>query len=508
MEKINIILGPPGTGKTTKLLEICKQKKADGVTWDKIGFFSFSQKAAYEAKDRAREKFQASREDLIHFRTLHSFAYRNLAIDDNNLFKKKNWKELSSLVGWDLNFDESDESIYTNTNHKFVNLINLARLKNTDLLEEWRRCEDRSMSWDRLQYLDDIISGFKIENSLYDYTDMIVQYTKDPITNNFDVLFIDEAQDMPTIQYEMIEKLIKNSKETYIAGDDDQAIFRWMGADVDKFIDLKGSVQVLDKSFRCPQRIFRLANTIISKVTNRRQKTWSPKSDEGKVKRVTHLRHIDLSEGNWLLLGRTKKIRNEMIEGHLKSLGMWYGRGEHRPISRTVLNAIYAWNRLQDNQTISYGDVQYIYNQIVAKGRLKRGAKTFSDEDKDKIYTLDILKKDHGLLVDGQWYEVMNKISEYDVAYIRRLLDLGEDLQKEPRIKTSTIHQAKGGECDNVVVLTDIGKIVYKSYTKNPDDEHRVFYVAVTRAKENLYIVDPQTTNFYSMYADMGYEEI
>ena len=505
---INIILGPPGTGKTTKLLEICKQKKEEGIGWDKIGFFSFSQKAAYEAKDRAREKFQASREDLVHFRTLHSFAYRNLAIDDNNLFKKKNWKELSSLVGWDLNFDESDESIYTNTNHKFVNLINLARLKNTDLLQEWRRCEDRSMSWDRLQYLDDIITGFKDENNLYDYTDMIVRYTLDPIINNFDVLFIDEAQDMPTIQYEMIDKLIKHSKETFIAGDDDQAIFRWMGADVDRFIDLKGSVQVLDKSYRCPERIFKLANTIISKVSNRRQKTWSPKSEQGKVKRVTHLRHIDLSEGNWLLLGRTKKIRNEMIEGHLKSLGMWYGRGEHRPISRTVLNAIYAWNRLQDNQTISYGDVQYIYNQIVAKGRLKRGAKTFSDEDKDKIYTLDILKKDHGLLIDGQWYEVMNKISEYDVAYIRRLLDLGEDLQKEPRIKTSTIHQAKGGECDNVVVLTDIGKIVYKSYTKNPDDEHRVFYVAVTRAKENLYIVDPQTTNFYSMYADMGYEEI
>ena len=505
---INIILGPPGTGKTTKLLEICKQKKEEGIGWDKIGFFSFSQKAAYEAKDRAREKFQASREDLVHFRTLHSFAYRNLAIDDNNLFKKKNWKELSSLVGWDLNFDESDESIYTNTNHKFVNLINLARLKNTDLLQEWRRCEDRSMSWDRLQYLDDIITGFKDENNLYDYTDMIVRYTLDPIINNFDVLFIDEAQDMPTIQYEMIDKLIKHSKETFIAGDDDQAIFRWMGADVDRFIDLKGSVQVLDKSYRCPERIFRLANTIISKVSNRRQKTWSPKSEQGKVKRVTHLRHIDLSEGNWLLLGRTKKIRNEMIEGHLKSLGMWYGRGEHRPISRTVLNAIYAWNRLQDNQTISYGDVQYIYNQIVAKGRLKRGAKTFSDEDKDKIYTLDILKKDHGLLIDGEWYEVMNKISEYDVAYIRRLLDLGEDLQKEPRIKTSTIHQAKGGECDNVIVLTDIGKIVYKSYMKNPDDEHRVFYVAVTRAKENLYIVDPQTTNFYSMYADMGYEEI
>ena len=96
----------------------------------------------------------------MHFRTFHSFAFRNLPIDQNNLFKKKNWKELSSLVGWDLNFDDGDESIYTNTNHKFVNLINLARLKNNNLLDEWRMNEDRSMSWDRLQYLDDIITGF------------------------------------------------------------------------------------------------------------------------------------------------------------------------------------------------------------------------------------------------------------------------------------------------------------------------------------------------------------
>ena len=77
--------------------------------------------------------------------------------------------------------------------------------------------------------------------------DLFIEYTKNTIENNFDLLFIDEAQDMPTIQFEMMDKLIKNSKETYIAGDDDQAIFRWMGADVDRFIDLKGNVQVLDR---------------------------------------------------------------------------------------------------------------------------------------------------------------------------------------------------------------------------------------------------------------------
>ena len=51
-------------------------------------------------------------------------------------------------------------------------------------------------------------------------------------------------------------------------------------------------------------------------------------------------------------------------------------------------------------------------------------------------------------------------------------------------------------------MLLDLGKIVYRSYLKNPDDEHRVFYVAVTRAKNNLYIVEAQKQQGYRMYGD------
>ena len=82
---INIILGPPGTGKTTKLLDICQQKKEQGIEWNKIGFFSFSKKAAREARDRAGFKFQASRDDLVNFKTLHSFAYRHLPVEKDKL---------------------------------------------------------------------------------------------------------------------------------------------------------------------------------------------------------------------------------------------------------------------------------------------------------------------------------------------------------------------------------------------------------------------------------------
>ena len=107
--------------------------------------------------------------------------------------------------------------------------------------------------------------------------------------------------------------------------------------------------------------------------------------------------------------------------------------------------------------------------------------------------TLPELQKTWGVTRTDIWHDAFERMSLLERSYLIAALRRGEKLTKTPRIRLSTIHGAKGGEADNVILFSDMANRTYKDMQKYPDNERRVFYVGVTRAKHNLHIVMPRT---------------
>jgi superfamily I DNA/RNA helicase len=116
----------------------------------------------------------------------------------------------------------------------------------------------------------------------------------------------------------------------------------------------------------------------------------------------------------------------------------------------------------------------------------------------DEIVSLDRLRSEFGLLTVDPWEKALDVLKEPDREYVKKVIET-EGLTSSPRISINTIHSTKGQEADNVVICPDMALRSYEEFKKGTDDEHRVFYVGVTRAKKNLYILKPKTEMSYPL---------
>ena len=151
------IFGPPGTGKTTTLLNMVEKSLDSGITPSQVGFFAFTKKAANEARERAAKRFDLeSEEDLPYFRTIHSLAYRLMSIRESQMMGAQNYKELSQKIGFNLRSSSSDEEdvSFKATDHPILQLINLAKTKKTNLRSEYNH-SDINFTWIEVKYVAD-----------------------------------------------------------------------------------------------------------------------------------------------------------------------------------------------------------------------------------------------------------------------------------------------------------------------------------------------------------------
>ncbi|HEY0242076.1 MAG TPA: UvrD-helicase domain-containing protein [Gemmatimonadaceae bacterium] len=256
-----LVLAGPGAGKTFCLIERIRyliEKK--GVAPDRICAFTFTNKAAGEISSRL-EKFLGPKAGDIKRGTLHAFCAELL-------------REFAEHSGLQPGFGIADEEYSTSV------------LRRIGVQARWHARTLRSFTSHRFidgyqmderdasRYMEYI--AFLNKRNLVDF-DMLVMKTADllrlddisaKVRSRWDVVLVDEFQDLTPVQYQVIHALAKEHRNIFVVGDDEQSIYSWAGASpkvFTKFINdfgLDKPTSELAENRRCPREIVDLARKL------------------------------------------------------------------------------------------------------------------------------------------------------------------------------------------------------------------------------------------------------
>ena len=96
-------------------------------------------------------------------------------------------------------------------------------------------------------------------------------------STRFRHVLVDEFQDTNPAQYRLLRLLCGERRNVCVVGDDDQAIYRWRGADVGNILDFDKDfpgtrVVKLEQNYRSTANVLAAAHAVISRATRRREK--------------------------------------------------------------------------------------------------------------------------------------------------------------------------------------------------------------------------------------------
>lgn len=483
-----LVLGGPGCGKTTALIQIVEEHLSRGVPPERVAYLAFTRKAATEARDRTMAKFNLTKEDIPFFRTIHSFAFRALGLGSEAMMGPRLFRQFADHAGLTLKALTDDDPYGTATDDdRALAALNLSRITLRDAEDV---CLEMKISQERFNYVSKELLNFKNQRVVIDYTDLLERYLALGELPSIDVLIVDEAQDLSRLQWEVVFMLARTAKHVYIGGDDDQAIYEWAGADVQTFLKLSGTRRVLPKSYRLKSRIFDVAQRIISTVSDRFSKDWTPREHGGNIDQAPNIGALDVHEGSWFVLARNKYALSDSTQ-ILRQRGLPYIMGGESVYDTLDARAIKTFRRLMTGEALANEDAAF----LVSRMRNKFVPKTSLAAD--KTYTLPELAELCRLPMNCQWADVLD-MKARDAEYYGLLEARGDDMTGTPQITLSTIHGVKGGEADNVAIIPDLSRATYASVSAQKDSEARAFFVAVSRAKENLFFIHPKTSRYWN----------
>ena len=463
MKKPIKIYGPPGTGKTFRLIRRVNAYVRTGTPYHKIGYFAFTKKAAKEARNR----IGVDEKQVPYFQTLHAFCFHLLNLNESAIIQPHHYEALGKKLNVRVNFNDKyndEQTHFLTCNNPYFQMIQRSINKDIPLREEFNLNEhDRKdiESWDTLNHIYINLQEYKKKMHLLDFNDLIKKVINSGKIPKLKAIFIDEAQDLSPLQWQLYNKLRENCDDMYLAGDDDQAIFAWAGADVNRFIKEPANERVLRYSRRVSKAVQEQSQIAVSRISGiRKHKEYLPRAQEGFASHINNLGQVDLTKGKWLILTRTKSNLLDIMK-ELKSKNIYYQSNKGKSFNVGIYNGAMA------------------YTKWIREGKL---------EEKEINDVREYIPNGNWD-PEKNWYDIF-VADQKEILYIRNIISGGEKLYENARIWLSTIHAIKGGEEDNVILSLHQGSKVQKSIrlsVDKQDEEHRVWYVGITRARNNLY---------------------
>ena len=497
---INKIFGPPGTGKTTHLLSIVEKLLQEGVDANKIAFTTFTKAGATEALERACAKFNKSIDDFPFFKTLHALAYKHGS--KKQVLGYVDYKQLSENLNLPLTYGQNNSDGAVTSSYRgdhIMAIYQLARVKLISVEQSYEEYDGTfNIDFGEVERFVEHYKEYKDYTNKQDFTDMLEGYVIKDKPLDIEYLIVDEAQDIKPLEWNMVDVVKRNCVNTWIAGDDDQCIHAWAGSDPDAFMNIDGSTEILSKSYRVPESIHTAAHMVIKRIAKRQVKEYTPKEIEGSVQRIISIEDLTIDKGSWFFLARNKRMLQD-YEMYCRKMGYLYDVPGKKSIG-SVFEAIVLWEQLINGGLVQGAEAKLVYKHLKERDRIKTGSRKLLKDlvDDDQLIDIHDLKSNYGLLCHGSWEDAFIQITTEEKDYITKI-EKTVGFDEAPRIEINTIHGSKGKEADNVVLMTDMSVKTHDSFLNNPDNEHRVFYVGMTRAKENLYIVAPHTERYYEI---------
>jgi DNA helicase-2/ATP-dependent DNA helicase PcrA len=564
------LFGGPGSGKTTALLDRVEELlEQDDVDVRDVLVVSYTRAAAAEVRERLADRLDLTPRALRgNVSTMHAKAYELLNLSRGDVVDEDDKEAFCEEYGIEYEDEYSGAARRTarstTLGNKVIATSQWLQRTNREVADwydvpfQWNVDEVRlppeidpnaqegnkyTPTWpsddDRVDVPQTIRAwrGYKGDHDLVGFADMLERVKQRSLVPHVDYLVIDEFQDITTLQYDVYEEWRPHMKKVLVAGDDDQVVYAWQGADPNLLLDAdRDEDVVLPNSYRLPSRILNVVNHEIRHIEKRQEKDLRPRKEGGTVEGIEsptmldtarNVRYtVERSEGSVMVLFRARYQMFQFIDEFLP-LGIPFScLTDQRMWTDRLTDYVRAVEHLEAGDPLTALQVKRLADMLQDSA--------FGTHDRDDLYDLvddyeetadvedlaeievpaDEVDDRVPFMPDGPAAgDMVRKVTSFQRKSVKAYFD-GDYRGMDPnRVRLGTIHSAKGREADHVFVSTDLTEKVVEQMAASVEDptavdgvekftahtspvpvltdnERRVFYVGMSRARERLVLLE------------------